>query len=223
MIDAEQLAVQAGAFRLQGVDFRIPAGAYAVLMGRTGSGKTTLLEAICGLRPIIGGRLLLNGHDVTRVPPAARGIGFVPQEAALFRHLTVRDHLTFAPLVRRWDRARIEARVAELAGWLRLEPLLDRRPHGLSGGESQRVALGRALAAHPDILCLDEPLSALDDDTRDEICTVLEEVRRRTGVTVLHITHNRREAARLADLHLVLDNGRVVRREPATAPAVPSP
>lgn len=214
MIDAEHLAVQAGPFRLDDVSFAVPAGAYAVLMGRTGSGKTTLLEAVCGLRPVTSGRLLLNGHDVTTWPPARRGIGFVPQEAALFRHLTVRQHLEFAPVIRRWERPRIDARVAELAAWLRLEPLLDRRPHGLSGGEAQRVALGRALAAHPDVLCLDEPLSALDDDTRDDICTVLEDLRRRSPVTVLHITHNRREAARLADVVLLLENGRIAPHAP---------
>lgn len=214
MIDAEQLAVQAGPFRLEGISFSVPAGAYAALMGRTGSGKTTLLEAVCGLRPVRAGCLRLNGHDVTRWPPSQRGIGFVPQEAALFQHLTVRQHLEFAPVVRRWPRARIDRRVNELAAWLRLEPLLERRPHGLSGGEAQRVALGRALAAEPNVLCLDEPLSALDDDTRDEICTVLEELRRRYPVTVLHITHNRREAARLADLVLVLEHGRIAPHVP---------
>lgn len=215
MIDAEQLAVQAGSFRLDGVSFSVPAGAYAVLMGRTGSGKTTLLEAVCGLRPVLAGRLRLDGREVTHCPPARRGIGFVPQEAALFAHLTVRQHLEFALVVRRWERPRIDTRVAELADWLRLGPLLARLPHGLSGGEAQRVALGRALAAHPAILCLDEPLSALDDDTRDDICAVLEDLRRRARVTVLHITHNRREAARLADVVLLLENGRIVPHAPA--------
>lgn len=212
MIAVESLHVQAGSFRLADVCFSVPRHSYAVLMGRTGSGKTTLLEAICGLRKIESGRLLLHGRDVTRLPPAARGIGFVPQDAALFLHLGVRQNLEFSLVLREWPRNRIEARVAELADWLRLGPLLDRSPHGLSGGERQRVALGRALAAHPGVLCLDEPLSALDDDSRDEICEVLAEIHRRTPVSILHITHNRREARRLADLVLTLENGRIEAR-----------
>jgi len=214
MIALDHLRVQAGGFRLDDVSFTIPDRAYAVLMGRTGSGKTTLLEAICGLRRVAAGRLLLDGRDATHWSPAQRGIGFVPQDGALFSHLTVREHLAFGPEVRGWDRDRIEARVRELAGWLHLAPLLDRKVHGLSGGEAQRVALGRALAAEPGILCLDEPLSALDDETREDVCAALEEVRRRTALTVLHITHNRREAERLADLVLRLENGQV-RPEPA--------
>jgi ABC-type sugar transport system ATPase subunit len=176
-------------------------------MGRTGSGKTTLLEAICGLRMVSAGRILLGGTDVTALPPAERGVGFVPQDGALFQHLTVREHLEFALVIRRWPRERIATRVAELAGWLGLNALLDRRPAGLSGGETQRVALGRALSFQPRILCLDEPLSALDDESRAGICTVLEDVCARTGVTALHITHNLAEAERLADCLLLLKDG----------------
>ncbi len=207
MIEVEAITLRMGSFLLRDVSFRVPAEACAVLMGRTGTGKTTLLEAVCGLRRVEAGRILLDGRDVTRLSPAERGIGFVPQDGALFRHLTVRQNLEFALALRRWSRDRIAARIAELAAWLQLEPLLARSTEGLSGGESQRVALGRALAAHPGILCLDEPLSALDDDTRDDICGVLEDLRRRTRVTILHITHNRREAQRLADLLLTLDQG----------------
>ncbi len=209
MIHLEQVSVRVGSFQLSDLSLSVPAGAYAVLMGRTGSGKTTLLEAICGLRSIVGGRILLGETDVTALPPADRGVGFVPQDAALFQHLTVRGHLEFALLVRRWPRERIAARVLELARWLGLIPLLDRLPHGLSGGETQRVALGRALSFQPRILCLDEPLSALDDESRSEIGSVLETVCEHTGVTVLHITHNQAEAERLADLLLLLQDGRI--------------
>jgi ABC-type sugar transport system ATPase subunit len=209
MIALEQVAMRQDAFSLSGISFEIPAGQYAVLMGKTGSGKTTLAEAICGLRPIAAGRICLAGRDVTRLRPAARGVGYVPQDASLFSMLTVREHLAFALRIRRWSRADIERRVDELAQLLAVGHLLDRRPAGLSGGEAQRVALGRALAMRPQVLVFDEPLSALDDDTRAEMYDLLLAVRRQTSVTVLHITHNRAEADRLADRLLELRGGAV--------------
>jgi molybdate/tungstate transport system ATP-binding protein len=217
MMVLDQVTVAAGSFELRGVSFTVPTGSYAALMGRTGSGKTTLLEAICGLRAVTSGRILLHGRDVTRLPPADRGIGFVPQEGALFSHLTVREHLAFALVIRKQAPDTIRARVDELASWLGLEALLDRRPQGLSGGETQRVALGRALSFRPEILCLDEPLSALDDETREATCAVLESLRARTGVTVLHITHNLAEADRLADVRLRIRNGNVLPDRPETS------
>ncbi|MBL9172861.1 MAG: ABC transporter ATP-binding protein [Verrucomicrobiales bacterium] len=207
MIALEQVTVGIGGFELRDVSFTIPDGGYGVLMGRTGSGKTTLLEAICGLRPIRSGIVRLQGRDVTRESPAKRGVGFVPQEGALFGHLTVREHLEFALVVRHWSPAAIRTRVEELSAWLGLNPLLHRKPAGLSGGETQRVALGRALSFQPQVLCLDEPLSALDDESRAEICSVLETIHQRTRVTVLHITHNRTEAERLAGTLLRIHDG----------------
>lgn len=218
MIEFDQVDVAAGSFQLRAISLRLPAGAHAALMGRTGSGKTTLLEALCGLRRVTSGRIRIHGEDVTGLPPGERGLGFVPQDGALFRHLTVRQHLAFAPTVRAWTPDRTRRRVDELAAWLGLGPILDRLPHGLSGGEIQRVALGRALAAEPRVLCLDEPLSALDDDSRAEVADVLADVRRRTAVTILHVTHNLAEARRLADLLLVLQDGRIT-----TQPTPPHP
>jgi molybdate/tungstate transport system ATP-binding protein len=209
MIRVEHLSVRAGPFALRDVSFEVRTGEHAFLMGKTGSGKTTLLEAICGLRPVTAGAIRLMEKDVTGWPPAQRGIGFVPQDAALFHHLTIREHLSFALTIRRWPRNQVEARVAELADWLGLGDLLDRKPPGLSGGEAQRVALGRALSFRPDILCLDEPLSALDDETRSEMGELLRSVRAQTGVTLLHITHNLSEAGRLADRILLLKDGAV--------------
>jgi ABC-type sugar transport system ATPase subunit len=187
----------------------IPTGSHTALMGRTGSGKTTLLEGICGLRSIRSGSIWIGDREVTNLPPGQRGIGLVPQDGALFDHLTVRQHLEFALEVRGWVPERRESRSRELAEWLSLTPLLDRLPAGMSGGERQRVALGRALAFNPPVLCLDEPLSALDDQTRGEIVAVLTEIRNRTGITILHITHNRSEAERLADRILHLRDGRL--------------
>ncbi len=207
MISLENVTVRAGKFGLQNVSFSVDQGKHAVLMGKTGSGKTTLLEAVCGLKPILSGRIVLHSRDVTRLKPAERGIGYVPQDGALFPFLSVGEHLAFALQIRRWNRSDISVRVDELATLLRLEKLLDRSVRGLSGGESQRVALGRALANHPDTLCLDEPLSALDDETRAEMCEVLGRVRDRTGVTVLHVTHSLSEARTVSDQMFVLREG----------------
>jgi ABC-type sugar transport system ATPase subunit len=212
MIAVEQLQISAGNFALRELSFELSAGSYGVLMGRTGTGKTTLLEAICGLRRVHGGRIRLGMDDVTDWPPAQRNIGFVPQDAALFPHLKVRDQIGFSLAVRKQSAGVMQKRVAEVAEWLGVTPLLDRSVAGLSGGEAQRVALGRALAFQPRVLCLDEPLSALDQDTRESMCELLASVQARTGVTVLHITHNRAEAERLADNILHLENGRLETR-----------
>ena len=209
MISLRHITVQAGGFQLRDLSMEIPTGSHTALMGRTGSGKTTLLEGICGLRSIRSGSIWIGDREVTNLPPGQRGIGLVPQDGALFDHLTVRQHLEFALEVRGWVSDRRESRSRELAEWLSLTPLLDRLPAGMSGGERQRVALGRALAFHPPVLCLDEPLSALDDQTRGEIVAVLTEIRNRTGITILHITHNRSEAERLADRILHLRDGRL--------------
>lgn len=209
MIRVEQLSVQAGAFALRNLSFEVRTGEHAFLMGKTGTGKTTLVEALCGLRRCEGGSIRLMDREVATWPPAQRGIGLVPQDAALFPHLTVRAHLAFALEIRGWPRDRIEARIKELAGGLNLVPLLDRRPQGLSGGEAQRVALGRALSFHPGVLCLDEPHSALDDETRAEMGELLRRVRQETKVTILHITHNRSEAERLADRVFWLRDGAI--------------
>ncbi len=207
MIAVENLALRAGAFALDGVSFRVVTGQYAVLMGKTGSGKTTLLEAVAGLKSVSAGRVLLMGHDVTELKAAERGVGYLPQDLALFPTMNVRQHLEFALDVRRWARRDVADRVADLAALLGLGHLLDRRPEGLSGGESQRVALGRALSFRPRVLLLDEPLSALDDETRQEMYALLRSVQRQTGVTALHVTHNLSEAKALADRLLLLKGG----------------
>jgi molybdate/tungstate transport system ATP-binding protein len=207
MIAVENLALRAGAFALDGVSFRVEAGQYAVLMGKTGSGKTTLLEAVAGLKPVRAGRVWLMGNDVTSLKAAERGVGYLPQDLALFPTMSVRRHLEFALDIRAWTRKAIAERVAELASLLGIGQLLDRYPEGLSGGESQRVALGRALSFRPRVLLLDEPLSALDDETRQEMYALLRSVQRQTGVTALHVTHNLSEAKALADRTFVLRNG----------------
>jgi molybdate/tungstate transport system ATP-binding protein len=209
MIALQGLSVSAGGFVLTGIDLVVPQGGYAVLMGKTGSGKTTILEAICGLRRVTAGSIHVLGRDVTRLGPAERGLGYVPQDRALFQTMTVWGHLAFALQIRRWSRSQIKERVEELAKLLGVEKLLDRKPAGLSGGEAQRVALGRALSFRPPTLLLDEPLAALDQATREEMHELLQNLRKRTELTTLHVTHDPSEARRLADRVLVLREGRI--------------
>jgi molybdate/tungstate transport system ATP-binding protein len=210
VIRLDRLAIRQGAFRLTDISLEVPAGKYGVLMGKTGCGKTTLLEALAGLRPVDGGRVLFGERDVTDLAPGERAIGYVPQDAALFRTMTVYKHLAFALALRGWKRAAIQARVAELAAWLAIGPLLNRRPAGLSGGEAQRVALGRALSFRPRFLLLDEPLSSLDEDTRGTMIGLLSGLRNAGDVTVLHVTHSSTEAEQLADVRFRLEAGRLV-------------
>ena len=209
MIQVEGLCLRVGAFALQDVNLEIPAGRYGVLMGKTGCGKTTVLEVVCGLRRPDAGVVRLMGRDVTCLRPAERGIGYVPQDTALFRTMTVAENLGFSLRVRRWSASKAADRVRELGDLLGIAHLLGRRPTGLSGGEAQRVALGRAMAFEPGILCLDEPLSSVDEETRDGLCDLLRLVQRRTGVTVLHVTHNRKEGRVLADHLFRFTNGRI--------------
>ncbi len=209
MIAIEDLHWSGGDFRLEGVCLHVPAGGYGVLMGPTGCGKTTLLELMCGLRQPDRGKVRIHGADVTGKPPGERGMGYVPQDSALFPAMPVARQLGFALEIRRRPPAQIRERVQSLAGQLGLTPLLLRMPRDLSGGERQRVALGRALAADPSVLLLDEPLSALDEKTRDELTLLLGRLRRERALTVLHVTHSRREALRLADCLFRMEGGRV--------------
>ena len=212
MISVKNLTIHAGQFRLENVDLEVPTGGYCALMGKTGSGKTTLLEAVCGLKRVEDGTIELSGVDVTHLKPAERNIGYVPQDGALFANMTVFDQIAFALTVRRATRDEINSRVNELAELLEIEHLLQRTIQGLSGGEKQRVALGRALAFKPPTLCLDEPLSALDDETREQMYALIAHVREATGVTTLHVTHSTDEAEHLADVFYRIEDGHLQRR-----------
>ncbi len=206
MIRVRNLSLRAGHFAMDDVSFTVPTGSYAVLMGRSGCGKTTILEAICGLRAIHGGSIQLGNIEVTALAPAERKVGFVPQDLALFPHLDVRDNIAFPLRVREQS---VEDRVEEIGALLGISSLFRRSVIGLSGGEAQRVALGRALAFRPAVLLLDEPLSALDEATREEMHAVLRSVREKTGVTTLHVTHLREDARALAEVVLELRDGKV--------------
>ncbi len=207
MIGLHQVTICAGGFCLSNLSMQIQSGQYAVLMGKTGCGKTTLLESICGLRSIPSGKIYIGDIDITHFPPGDRQIGYVPQDLALFPTLNVQEHLAFALRLRKTSANQIAERTQQMAEVLGITHLLSRRIQGLSGGESQRVALGRALVAQPKILLLDEPLSALDESTRDEMQVLLQRLKQTTGVTTLHITHNSAEAAALADIRYRLEDG----------------
>lgn len=212
MISVSGLSIRQGTFVLQDVSFSIPAGAFALLTGPSGCGKTTLLECLAGLRYPTAGTITLADRDVTLLPPAARNVGYVPQDAAVFTHLTVRENLAFALTVRKRPSTEIDERVNELAAPLGLTHLLNRRAVGLSGGEAQRVALGRALAFRPTVLLLDEPLNAVDPGTTEQVVGFLRQLRDTDRPTVLYVTHDANEVDALADMRFRFVEGRVVVR-----------
>lgn len=205
VIELVDATVGSGDFALSGLNFRVAAGEYAVVMGKTGVGKTTIIETICGLRRLKKGRVIIQDQDVTTWNAADRNVGYVPQDLALFPTMSVSAHLEFAMRLRRFKHSVIHSQVQRFSKILQIEKLLDRNVSGLSGGEAQRVALGRALTAGPSVLLLDEPLSALDADTRQVAQSMLRDINRQTGVTVLHVTHNESEALALADRHIYID------------------
>lgn len=213
MIKLENIHATQGKFQLKELNLEIPKGTYAAMMGRSGCGKTTVMEIICGLRPISNGRIFLGNQEVTQMKPAERGVGYVPQDRALFPTLQVRHQLAFSLQLRKQPTDVIAERVDELASWLEIEHLLDRMPDGLSGGEAQRVALGRALASRPLVLCLDEPLSALDEALHEEMCSLLQQIHQQTKITILHVTHSRSEAKRLANQFWHFEAGNIRKSE----------
>ncbi len=209
MIKLDKLTILQGNFSLREIDVSIPQGAYAILMGKTGSGKTSLLETICGLRRPSSGRILINDQDVTRLPPSQRQIGYVPQDSALFPTMNVARQIGFGLEVRNVKTAQRKKRIEEVAELLELNSLMKRNPGGLSGGELQRVALARAISFRPRLLCLDEPLSSLDEPARQSMIDLLRAVHDSENVTVLHITHSSMECRQLGTLQLRLANGKV--------------
>lgn len=218
-VELERVGLQCGEFRLLGLSLSLPSGQCGVLMGPTGEGKTSLLEAVCGLRRLVEGTVRLGGRDLAGVAPGGRGIGLVPQDVVLFPHLTVYEHLAFAPRLRGEEKSVVDRRCRDLAEALGIEQLVERRPRGLSGGEAKRVALGRALAAQPVLLCLDEPFAGLDEATRAVVESVIAEYRQRSGATMLLVTHDEGESERLGDLAWELCDGRLQAR--AAEPSSP--
>jgi ABC-type Fe3+/spermidine/putrescine transport system ATPase subunit len=203
MIRAEDISFHIGAFKLEGFSLDIAGGEYFVLLGPPGSGKTIFLECLCGLKKVESGRLYIGGREVTELEPRMRGIGYVPQDYALFPHLSVERNIAFGLRVH----GRAETTVTQIADQLGIRHLLDRRTEGLSGGEKQRIALARALVLEPKVLLLDEPVCALDEVTRQEVCAQLLGLQRQLGLTTIHVSHNLEEAFSVADRAGILHQG----------------
>jgi ABC-type Fe3+/spermidine/putrescine transport system ATPase subunit len=201
-----ELTARAGSFMLGPVSIEVAADRVLVILGPSGSGKTTLLTVIAGLRPSLAGQVHLAGRDLTTLPPERRQIGMVFQDGALFPHLTVRENIGFGP---RAARLADGTGADELLGQLGLTDLADRAPRTLSGGERQRVALARALAIQPQLLLLDEPLSALDQPTREDMRGQLRQLLAEQGIPALHVTHDRDEALMLADDLAIIADGAI--------------
>ena len=198
-----------GTTALQALDLRIEPGSFCVLLGPSGCGKSTTLRIIAGLESATSGRVRIDGQDVTQLPPARRGIAMVFQNYALFPHLTVAQNIGFGLSVRKVPAAEACRRIDEAAALLGLDALLARRPGQLSGGQQQRVALGRALVARARVCLMDEPLSNLDAQLRQEMRTELRQLQQRLGLTVAYVTHDQAEAMGMADQVVLLSQGRV--------------
>jgi sn-glycerol 3-phosphate transport system ATP-binding protein len=205
----------AGTKALDHIDLSIEPGTFCVLLGPSGCGKSTTLRIIAGLESASSGQVFVDGQDVTHQPPAKRGIAMVFQNYALFPHLSVADNITFGLSVRKVEAGESARRLREAAELLGLTALLQRKPSQLSGGQQQRVALGRALVAQTKVCLMDEPLSNLDAQLRQEMRHELRELQQRLGLTVVYVTHDQSEAMSMADQVVLLNQGRI---EQAAAP-----
>jgi sulfate transport system ATP-binding protein len=210
MISATSVSKRYGEFAaLDDVTVAIEPGSLTALLGPSGSGKSTLLRVIAGLEAPDAGTVVLEGEDVTLVPPQRRGIGFVFQHYAAFKHMSVRENVAFGLKVRKRPKAEVRAKVDELLGIVGLAGYQDRYPSQLSGGQRQRMALARALAVEPKVLLLDEPFGALDANVRAELRAWLRRLHDEVHVTTVLVTHDQEEAMELADRIVVLNAGRV--------------
>jgi len=210
-LEAEHITKRYGATAaLDDVSLRVGRGRFVTLLGPSGSGKTTLLNVIAGFVPPDSGRLLLDGRPIEHLPPEKRGFGMVFQGYALFPHLTVSENVAFPLRVRRTPRGEIATRVAAALDLVQLAPMAARMPRQLSGGQQQRVALARALVFRPNLLLLDEPLSALDKNLRVNMQEELKALHARLGLTFVYVTHDQQEALSLSDDVAILHHGRLV-------------
>jgi sulfate/thiosulfate transport system ATP-binding protein len=199
---------------LQDVSLDVADGSLTALLGPSGSGKSTLLRVIAGLEAPDAGTVRIAGRDATTVPPQRRGIGFVFQHYAAFKHMTVRDNVAFGLTVRRRPKAEVAARVDELLRIVGLDGYQSRYPSQLSGGQRQRMALARALAVEPEVLLLDEPFGALDARVRAELREWLRRLHDEVHVTTVLVTHDQEEAMEVADRIVVLNHGHVEQEGP---------
>jgi sulfate/thiosulfate transport system ATP-binding protein len=209
-IEARNITKRFGDFvALDDVSVEVPAGSLTALLGPSGGGKSTLLRIIAGLESPDTGQVCIEGRDMTGVTPQERGVGFVFQHYAAFKHMTVRENVAFGLRIRKRAKADINRRVDELLALVQLSQFAKRYPSELSGGQRQRMALARALAVEPSVLLLDEPFGALDANVREELRAWLRRLHQEMPVTTLFVTHDQEEAMELADQIVVISHGKV--------------
>jgi len=224
MIDIRNLTIQLPGFAVTDINLHVRRGEFFTLIGPTGSGKTLVLESLAGLAPKGTGSMLVHGRDISKLPPERRKVSLVYQDHSLFPHLTVLDNVTYGQRYHGIDARTGKREAHDLLERLGLSRVANRKPDRLSGGEKQRVSIARALACHPRVLLLDEPMSSLDPQFRAELRQTLKELHRDTGLTILMVTHDFVDALTLADRAAVIRNGRLeqagdvtdIFRQPAT-------
>jgi len=210
VITVQDISKRFGDFEaLHGVSLEIPSGSLTALLGPSGSGKSTLLRVVAGLEAPDSGTVVIDGRDATGLPPQKRGIGFVFQHYAAFKHMSVRENVAFGLRVRKRPKTEVDARVKELLGIVGLGGYADRYPSQLSGGQRQRMALARALAVEPSVLLLDEPFGALDAKVRAELRAWLRRLHDEVHVTTVLVTHDQEEAMEVADRIAVMNDGNI--------------
>ncbi|MHC4360205.1 MAG: ATP-binding cassette domain-containing protein [Planctomycetota bacterium] len=216
MLELQSISKTLASFAMPDISIKIDDGEYFVLLGPSGVGKSVLIEIVAGLIKPDNGQILWNRKDMTLEPPETRGFAVVYQDYALFPHLTVRQNIIYGLRAAGCNSTKIKARLNTLAEMLQIEELLSRQPATLSGGEQQRVALARALIVEPKLLLLDEPLSALDINTRLRLRKELKRVNRELNISVLHVTHDPEEAMVLADQICVMLDSKIRQVAPPT-------
>ncbi len=210
MIQVENISNNWGDFSLKNISLNIKEDEYFIILGPTGAGKTLLLEIIAGLHFPKEGKVKINDNDVTFVNPEDRGLGFVYQDFALFPHLNVKKNIEYGLKLRKVSEEEREKKISELVKLLKIKHLLLRDTTTLSGGEKQKVALARALAINPKIILMDEPFSALDENTKSKLITDMKELHKKGGITFVHVTHSQEEAILLADRIGIMMSGTIV-------------
>ncbi len=210
MVSVENISKSLGEFFLKNVSLEVADSEYFMILGPTGAGKTILLETIAGIYPPDKGSVYLNGRDVTMLPPRKRNIGMVYQDYMLFPHLNVEQNIRYGMRSRKFSEREVSQKVDELADLLGVTHLLQRHPGTLSGGEKQRISIARALIMEPEVLLLDEPLSALDSETRMKLREELRRVHALTRTTMIHVTHSFDEAFLLGSQMAIMNQGEIV-------------
>ena len=210
MIRIDNISKNLGEFFLNNVTLEIGKGEYFVVLGPTGAGKTILLEAIAGIYSPDRGKILMDGRDITNIPPRRRNISMVYQDYMLFPHLTVEKNISFGLKLKKITTKEIKKKIDGISRMLNVRHLFHRFPGTLSGGEKQRIAIARAVVTEPKALLLDEPLSALDAQTREGLRNELKKIHSITGITIIHVTHNFEEVFSLGDSVAVMNEGKII-------------